>query len=149
VTANVTDGNLTASRSWTVNITNVDRKPTAVISGPAPGSKFQEKKTVVLDGSGSSDEDQNSSSLRYEWTSSLNGKLGTGAVLQVKDLKKGAHTITLVVTDNEGMTGSATVIITITAKPAPGKGFLPGFEVLVLVACIAVLLAAGRGGKRE
>ena len=149
VTANVTDGNLTASRSWTVNITNVDRKPTAVISGPAPGSKFQEKKTVVLDGSGSSDEDQNSSSLRYEWTSSLNGKLGTGAVLQVKDLKKGAHTITLVVTDNEGMTGSATVIITITAKPAPGKGFLPGFEVLVLVVCIAVLLAAGRGGKRE
>jgi len=147
VTARVSDGNLTASRNWTVNVTNTDRKPTAVISAPSPGAKFQQKKTVTLDGSQSSDEDQTSGSLRYEWTSSLNGKLGTGAVLNVSDLKKGAHTISLVVTDNESESSTATVIVTITAPPAPQKGFLPGFEAIMVIAGIALLLAVTRKRK--
>jgi hypothetical protein len=149
VTATVSDGNLTTSRNWTITVTNLDRKPTAVISAPSPGTKFQEKKTITLDGSESTDEDQNSTSLKYEWTSSLNGKLGSGAILNVSDLKKGAHTITLVVTDNEGETSTATVIVTITAKPAAQKGFLPGFEALAILAGIGVLLTARVGRKKE
>lgn len=149
VSASVTDGNETVYRNWTINLTNTDRKPVAVIGSPQAGTKFGQKKPVTLDGSQSNDEDQNASSLRYEWTSSLNGKLGTGAILITKDLKKGAHTITLVVTDTEGETSQATVIINITPAPGGGKGFIAGFEAVLALAALVAVLTIRWGRKKE
>lgn len=148
----VTDGKLNASRNWTVTVLNVNRKPAAAISAPADGAKFVQGKAVLLDGSKSTDPDQAQPALAYEWTSSLNGKLGTGAILNLTSLRKGTHNITLTVTDPDGGSSSASIMVSIVAKPAVnGKGFIPGFGPGLLLAALAVtgVLIAGKRTQRR
>ncbi len=67
--------------------------------------------TVSLDGSGSSDSD--GSVVSYTWEEGGN-QIATG-VSPTVDLSVGTHTITLIVTDDDGATGSDDVIITVNA----------------------------------
>ena len=66
---------------------------------------------VTLDGSGSSDSDGSISS--YAWLEG-GSQIATGVDPTV-ELDTGAHTITLTVTDDEGVTGSDDVVITVEA----------------------------------
>src|SRR5580765_4409438 len=68
--------------------------------------------TVTLDGSASSDVD--GSILSYEWSEGATG-LTTGASPSVS-LSVGTHTLTLRVTDDQGATGTDTVVVTVNAR---------------------------------
>lgn len=71
--------------------------------------------TVALDGSGSSDPDEDS--LTYSWN--LNGtEIATGTSPAV-DLPMGSHTILLTVTDTEGASNSDEVVVDIVDTTAP------------------------------
>jgi WD40 repeat protein len=68
---------------------------------------------VMLDGSASTDPD--GTIVGYSWTENY-VEIATGITPTV-DLPVGEHTITLTVTDNDGLTASDTVVITVQAAP--------------------------------
>jgi uncharacterized delta-60 repeat protein len=72
--------------------------------------------TVVLDGTGSSDPDNDS--LTYEWREGST-LLGNGATLSTT-LAPGSHTVTLIVTDPSGVSAPDTVVIKIADTNPPG-----------------------------
>ena len=102
---------VTASAGPSANA-GVDR--TVADSDGEPGE------SVTLDASLSSDAD--GSIVRYEWFRQTGAEteetLGEGVTLAVT-LPDGENTIRLLVTDNVGLTGSDTVLITVGAAPEP------------------------------
>jgi hypothetical protein len=118
VAADVSDGKLTARRTWYVNVVDVNRRPVAVISAPAAGAEFMVGDEITLDGTHSSDPDQDQ--LSMTWTEGQK-TLGTGASLAVK-LSKGKHSLTLNIDDGrKNGNASATVQIIVRYLDFSGK----------------------------
>src|SRR5207245_10885326 len=69
-------------------------------------------------------------SFALQWTSSLDGPIGTGATL-TRALSAGTHTITASVTDRAGNTGRATVSFRVTTARVGYEdvGYGPNIEV--------------------
>ncbi len=70
-------------------------------------------KSITLNGSGT---DSDGSIVSYEWKEG-NTVLGSSATLNYTPKTVGKHTLVLTVTDNDGATGSDTVVVTATKKP--------------------------------
>ena len=95
----------------------VGRKaPQAFIVSPADGARFVPDQQVMLVGEGHDVEDGAVPGERLQWTSDLQGVLGTGRQLQALGLQTGRHVITLRATDSDGQSGSATVTISVGAE---------------------------------
>lgn len=114
LTFTVTD-NDGATATDTVVITVTPNSPPTANAGPdqtvSPG-------IVTFDGSGSSDSD--GSIVSYDW--SYNGNTiasGMNATFDASSMTPGIYTVTLTVTDNQGATGTDTVIITIVGNLPP------------------------------
>ena len=92
--------------------------PEIKIQRPLSGMVFSESQGFLLDASGYDIEDGGLSSGSFNWSSSIDGNLGTGSylVLSADNLTPGAHTITLTATDSDNTTATATVNITITER---------------------------------
>ena len=92
--------------------------PTIEIERPASGAVFAEDQGFLLDAFGYDIEDGGFSFEAFNWTSSIDGYIGSGEflVLSAANLTKGDHTITLSATDSDGMTASKTVDIKITNR---------------------------------
>jgi outer membrane protein OmpA-like peptidoglycan-associated protein len=82
-----------------------NRAPVATITSPANGGAFSS--TIAFAGS-CSDPEQGDVTSSARWRSSRDGDIGTGASF-TRQLTIGAHTITLTCTDAQGLTGTATV----------------------------------------
>ena len=91
--------------------------PTVAISLPADNSSFIEDSLIAFTGSASDIQDGDLSST-LEWTSSLDGLLGTGASFS-KVLSVGTHTITAAATDSHDEIGSTSITVTITPNTPP------------------------------
>jgi len=91
-----------------------EQPPTAVIVAPADGALFDEGAGVAFVGSGSDPGGPELPESAFAWTSDLDGSIGTGTSFSRSDLSLGNHTITLSVTDEQNLTGTATVGIGIT-----------------------------------
>jgi len=109
----------TASNSTTVNVDNYNDPPVANAGSDQAVSDSDGNgvESVTLDGSASYDLD--GTIVSYEWTEGTT-ILGTTAVIAY-DFTVGIHTVTLTVTDNGGLTGSDTAVITISEKPTTVK----------------------------
>lgn len=79
----------------------------------------QPGENVTLDGAASLDPD--GTIVSYQWLNASNEQIATGATPSVR-LADGEHTLTLLVTDDDGATDVDTVIVTITA---PSTNQLP------------------------
>lgn len=100
------------SNSATVSITvNPVNDPPVANAGPDQSAYVAE--TVYFDGSASYDPD--GTIVSYEWKEGAT-VLGTTAIITY-DFAVGTHTITLTVTDNGGLTGSDTAVVTISEAP--------------------------------
>jgi subtilisin family serine protease len=92
--------------------------PTATISAPNAAAVFAQGASVTFAGAGSDPETGALSGASLVWTSSLQGRIGTGASFATTALVAGTHGITLTARDPQGATGTATRTLTVSA-PAP------------------------------
>ena len=110
------DDGATGSSSATISVETPNGVPTARITGgnrTIPDSDRVAGENVHLDGSTSSDPDGSIASYRWFNQQQL---IGSGATIDVR-LPDGDTAIRLVVTDNEGATGSSTATISIAMPP--------------------------------
>lgn len=119
----------------------VDPVPEAVIQTPADGRRFAVGESIPLSGSGMDSADGALGGTALVWTSSLDGRIGTGAALTFEGASAGDHTLTLTVTDSDGHADTQAVQITVgNALPevsitAPADGAqLPDGTAVVLEA---------------
>jgi len=96
-----------------INKSVTNQKPVAKIS-QSNMTKYVGD-TITLDGYNSSDD---KGIVKYEWLDNGN-RIGTNSLISTSSLTQGTHTITLKLTDIEGLTGSATITITIQNRPTP------------------------------
>ena len=118
VTLTVTDGGgLTnvSSQSVTVPTAAANQPPTAAISTPANNASFVQGVNVSFTGSGNDPETGALTGAALVWTSSINGQIGTGTSFSTTALSVGTHTITLTAKDPQGLPGTATITVVITA----------------------------------
>ncbi len=94
-----------------------DTDPVVTITAPADGSTYTDSDSINFTGTAIDAEDGNISA-DIEWTSSLNGVLGTGASITVT-LTTGDHVITAGVTDSDDNVGSDSIGLTVTDTPPP------------------------------
>jgi len=113
LTATDKDG-ATGSDTIQVIIEAPNSPPVAAIISPANGSTYAQGETVSFNGTGTDGEDGTLSGSSLEWTSNLDGRLGTGTSVSISTLSVGPHTIILSVTDSDGATDIDTIEITIS-----------------------------------
>ncbi len=106
---------LTGTASITLTITAPNQAPTALISAPANNTSVVQGTNVSFTGGGSDPEDGTLSGASLVWTSNINGQIGTGTSFSTTTLSVGTHTITLTAKDHQGLAGTATITLTITA----------------------------------
>jgi hypothetical protein len=111
--------------------------PTVTITSPSDGSSFGVGESVSFTGTASDPEDGDISAS-LDWTSSLDGAIGTGASFSTSTLSEGSHTITASVTDSGGESDNDVINITISGNAAPtvsitspadGSSFVSGSSV--------------------
>ena len=85
--------------------------PTVTIT--AGGGTYQGGDTVTFQGTGTDPEDGTLSGASLEWSSSIDGVLGTGSPYATSSLSVGTHTITLVGTDSGGASATDQVSVTV------------------------------------
>ncbi|MGQ0552716.1 MAG: hypothetical protein ACT4PU_05805 [Planctomycetota bacterium] len=78
--------------------------------------------TVILHSSGWDLEDRGLEGESIQWTSSLDGALGSGRLLAVSDLSVGTHVLTVTATDGGALTAQDTATITVTDRGLPFFG---------------------------
>lgn len=86
--------------------------PVVAITEPADGSSFDEGTLITFSGTATDDEDGDLSA-NIEWSSNLDGSLGTGASIMAT-LSIGTHMITASATDSGLDTGSADIAVTVS-----------------------------------
>ncbi len=93
-----------------------NHEPEVAVTSPAGSLVCTVGDVVNFSGSASDDEDGDLTS-QLQWTSSIEGNIGTGANFSLSTLSIGAHNITASVTDSDGKTGEASVVVTVTETP--------------------------------
>jgi len=95
-------------------VCTIPRKAPVPIINPILGDLLVSlSTTVMLDGYAIDLEDGSVSTTNFAWTSSLDGPLGRGSPIDVADLSVGIHSITLIVTDTDGMTGTHSIFLAV------------------------------------
>src|SRR5206468_3343610 len=91
--------------------------PVVNIAAPAPNATVNIGSPVTFSGK-ATDAESGDLSGQIQWTSNLDGALGTGASITVARLQPGTHTITARVTDATGLSGRAQITLQVGHKPS-------------------------------
>lgn len=122
------------------------KAPLVEIDSPEAGSHMIGGTTVVLQGSAYDLQDgeleQDSSLI---WTSNIQGELGRGGMVSLSDLVPGVHTITLTATNSLGLTGDASINITLTTPQTehtgtPATQYTYYTTAIILIATITLVM---------
>ncbi len=108
-----TSGSLGTDIIHTATIEDNDTPPTVSILTPADASSFAQGALVDFTGTANDDEDGDLTD-NIDWSSSIDGSLGTGGAVSTTTLSAGVHTITASVTDASLITVTDDISITIT-----------------------------------
>ncbi len=115
----LTDGLAFSLLNLTIDIENLEEDPVAQIAAPLPNATFTPAEEVNFSGVGSADPDEVVGDLlRYEWSSSIDGLLGTNETIRTR-LSVGNHSITLTVTDVTGRRDSVSVPLRVCCATSP------------------------------
>ncbi len=92
----------------------IKKKPIAIIDSPLNNDEFLSTDTIFFDGSSSYDPDGDD--LTYLWSSNISGEIGNTVSFSLS-LPIGQHTITLEVSDETGLTGTAEITLKVLSPP--------------------------------
>jgi len=116
ISASVTDQDgASSSATASVTVTPSNTPPTVTIAAPADGSSFRTRDRIRLAAT-ANDAESGDLSARVEWSSNINGPLGSGPVLRNR-LSAGRHTITAAVVDDGGLSRTASIAIFVQNTP--------------------------------
>ncbi len=119
-TLTVTDGaGLTNAKSQTIVVPGANTAPSAAITSPTNNTSVLQGASVSFAGSGTDPEQGALTGTALQWTSSLDGNIGSGTSFSKSNLSVGTHTITLTATDAGNLTGTATRTLIVTAPNQP------------------------------
>jgi len=91
------------------------KAPTLIINSTLDGASFPVSTTVTLSADAFSLDSSSVPDANFAWTSNIDGPLGNGATLITENLAPGIHTISLVVTDTNGLTATQSIYLEILA----------------------------------
>ncbi|MCW9018136.1 MAG: Ig-like domain-containing protein, partial [Kangiellaceae bacterium] len=113
ITATVTDsGGEETSQSISVSVNEAaNTVPQISITAPVGGSSFSDGQSITFTATADDNEDGDLST-NIEWSSNLDGALGTGSSFSTV-LSVGSHTITATITDSEGEEVSEIIIVSV------------------------------------
>jgi PKD repeat protein len=116
VTITAADGDTLSTCADAVKFTLISSNtaPTATIDSITP-SPAAEGQSVTFTGHGT---DAEGTITAYEWTSSIDGTIGTAASFSTSTLNPGTHTITFRVKDNEGLWSTETTATLVVGEPS-------------------------------
>lgn len=100
-------------------MTVVDGPPIVEVLQPANGATFTVGGEVIFEGSATDHVDGALSDASLQWTSNLDGELGTGSSITISNLSVSEHTITLIGTDSHGNTADASISIQVLTNEPP------------------------------
>ena len=109
-----------------------DAAPSVSISAPADGATFASGATISFSGSANDAEDGDLTA-DLEWTSDLDGAIGTGGDVSAT-LSDGTHAVAASVTDSAGQSASASVTVTVGEGGGGGGGGSSGIRDVGFVA---------------
>ncbi|MCB9481271.1 MAG: hypothetical protein H6680_05565 [Desulfobacteraceae bacterium] len=87
--------------------------PTVSITSPSDGSTYNSGSFINFTGSAADYKGEAISGANLVWSSSINGRLGTGNIVELVRLLDGSHEITLRATDNYGNSASTKINISL------------------------------------
>jgi hypothetical protein len=102
--------------------------PVVDITSPAADAAFEVGSSISFSGSATDSEGSALTGSTLVWTSDVDGEIGTGEAVAVSTLSEGAHVVTLTATDAAGLSGAATVSLTLAASSPEEDSFLVGTE---------------------
>jgi PKD repeat protein len=88
-------------------------RPSATINSPTNGATYEPDVSISFEGTATDPEDGFLVGSSLAWTSSLDGRIGSGIVFSRSDLSVGTHSISFIATDSQGAADTATVSITV------------------------------------
>ncbi len=88
-----------------------DKPPTVAITSPSDQTVVTVGSPLTFAGDGYDQSGADLADSTFIWRSDLDGYLGIGRVVNVASLSAGTHTITLTVTDSNGMRGTDTITV--------------------------------------
>lgn len=110
-----TDGVNTTAVETTQMFTVANKPPVPMILQPQLRHTVPAGQLVVLAGTATDREDGLLSGAQLAWQSSIDGALGNGAELDIRNLSVGEHQIALTAIDSKGVKASVTTMLRITS----------------------------------
>lgn len=107
-----------------VTIDPFNAPPSVDLTAPVDGTSVVERTSVTFEGSATDPEDGPLAGNSLQWSSSLDGPLGSGPSLARDDLSAGVHAIRLIGTDSGGKSDTAAVSLTVTPRQPPSAEIL-------------------------
>jgi hypothetical protein len=111
------DGKFEIYDEVTITVTSVNDPPNKpIINKPIDGKKIKKGDYLNFDGYCIDPDLIYGDELFYIWSSDISGKIGEGSFLNNIELKEGKHTITLTVSDKEGLSSHSTILVTVQTE---------------------------------
>ena len=150
ITANVWDDD-NATDSFSIDVTIVNKPVVANIYVPEDGFTITEGESITFSGANSSDSDTDRTIMQFIWDDpNTEGATqdGAGETFTIEFDRPGKYTVNLTVIDDDGSTDTASVIVTVEAKPSEGlfgigmstPSVIGGIFGIVIIALLGVLL---------
>lgn len=91
--------------------TEVNNAPVITILSPVNNAQFNKNDSIVFKGRATDIEDGVLSGSALQWSSNINGVIGSDSVVATSSLSAGFHLITLKAADSQGKSASASIIV--------------------------------------
>ncbi len=119
VDVSVSDGLNATTQSVAVTVTDVNESsntvPTVIITAPVDGTSVVDGTSINFTGTASDAEDAGLDGSSIQWSSDIDGSIGSSSSINVSALSVNTHVITASVTDSGSLVGTSSISVMVTS----------------------------------